>query len=129
MGADRLTSAILAFPSGQAIWTVSTQLLLYQRMQIFGTTGRIEMEIPFNAPNDRVSRIFLDDGSELGDRSAKSEEFPICNQYTIEADAFSRSVLDDTAEPVPLEDSLANMAVIDAVYRSGKTGRWEEVQR
>ena len=129
MGADRLTSAILEFPSGQAIWTVSTQLLLYQRMQIFGTTGRIEMEIPFNAPNDRVSRIFLDDGSELGDLSAKSEEFPICNQYTIEADSFSRAALDDTPEPVPLEDALANMAVIDAVYRSGKTGRWEEVQR
>jgi len=128
MKTDRLSSAILEFPSGHAIWTVSTQIALYQRMQVYGTTGRLEIRIPFNAPKDEPTRIFLDDGSRLGDASAKAEEFPICDQYTIEADAFSRAVIDDAPEPVPLEDALANMAVIDAVYRSGESGNWEEVK-
>ena len=61
MKIDRLTSAILDFPSGQSIFTCGTQLVPYQRMQFFGTQGRIEVEIPFNAPNDRPCRIFIDD--------------------------------------------------------------------
>jgi predicted dehydrogenase len=47
---DRLTSAILDFPSGQSVFTCSTQLVYYQRMQFFGTKGRIEIKIPFRRP-------------------------------------------------------------------------------
>lgn len=127
MGTDRLTSAILDFPSGQSVWTVSTQLVPYQTVQILGTEARIELQIPFNAPNDSPCKLFIDDGSQLGGASARTEEFPIRDQYTIEADAFSRAVLDNTTEPVPLEDSLENVMVLDAVYRSGESGRWENL--
>ena len=80
---DRLTSAILDFPSGQSIFTCSTQLVPYQRMQFFGTKGRIEVEIPFNAPNDRPSRILIDNGSDLFGGGVRTEEFaslrPVCD--------------------------------------------------
>jgi predicted dehydrogenase len=122
---DRLTSAMLDFESGQAIFTCSTQLVPHQRVQFFGTTGRIEMEIPFNAPKDRPTRIFVDETGELFGSGIKVEEFPIADQYTMQGDAFSRAVLEGGEVPVPLEEAIANMAVIDALFRSADTGQWE----
>jgi predicted dehydrogenase len=122
---DRLTSALLDFEAGQAIFTCSTQLVPYQRVQFFGTKGRIEMEIPFNAPKDRPTRIFIDETGELFGRGIKTEAFPTADQYTMQGDAFARAVLDNTEVPVPLEDAIANMAVIEAIFRSAETSRWE----
>ena len=89
---DRLTSAILEYPSGQAIFTCSTQNLYFQRMQFFGTEGRIDVEIPFNAPTDRPTRIFIDNSKDLFGSGLVIESFPICNQFTIQADLFSAAV-------------------------------------
>jgi predicted dehydrogenase len=125
---DRLTSAILAFPKGQAVFTCSTQLVPYQRMQILGTKGRIEVEIPFNAPNDRPCRILIDDGRDLFGGGITVETFPTCDQYTIQGDAFSRAVLEGTEVPVPLADGVKNMAVIEAVFRAAESGTWEAPQ-
>jgi predicted dehydrogenase len=126
MHIDRLTSAILEFQSGQAIFTCSTQLVPYQRVQFLGTKGRIEIEIPFNAPNDRSTRIVIDDGDLFGaDRVA--EEFPICDQYTLQGDQFSRAILEDTEVPVPLEEAIRNMRVIEAIFRSADSGLWETI--
>jgi len=122
---DRLASAILDFAPGQALFTCSTQLVPHQRMQILGTNSRIEMEIPYNIPPDRPSRIFIDDGSALAGENARMEEFPAVDQYTIQGDAFSRAIQDNEPVPVPLENALANMAVIEAVLRSGASGEWE----
>jgi len=122
---DRLASAILDFAPGQALFTCSTQLVPHQRMQILGTNSRIEMEIPYNIPPDRPSRIFIDDGSALAGQNARVEEFPAADQYTIQGDAFSRAIQDNEPVPVPLENALANMAVIEAVLRSGASGEWE----
>jgi predicted dehydrogenase len=125
MKIDRLSSAILDFPSGQAIFTCSTQLVPYQRMHFLGTKGRIEIEIPFNAPPDRPCRIFIDDGSNLSGSNIVTETFPISDQYTIQGDVFSRAVRQDSEVPVPLEDAIKNMAVIEAVFRSAESGGWE----
>jgi predicted dehydrogenase len=122
---DRLTSAILDFPSGQATFTCSTQLVPYQRMQVLGTKGRIEIEIPFNAPNDQPCRIFVDDGKDLFGGGITIETFPTCDQYTIQGDVFSRAVREGTKVPVPLTDAIKNMAVIEAIFRSVESGRWE----
>ncbi len=115
-GTDRLASAILTFPKGVAAFTVSTQLYPYQRVQIIGTMGRIEVEIPFNSPNDRACRIGLQ-------REKHQEEihFPACDQYTLQGDAFAQAILQGTPVPTPLEDALANMQAIDAV-RAAATG-------
>jgi predicted dehydrogenase len=125
---DRLTSAMLEFPSGQATFTCSTQIVPYQRMQLLGTKGRIEIEIPFNAPNDQPCRILIDDGRDLFGGGIAIETFPICDQYTIQGDAFSRAVREGTKAPVPLTDAIKNMAVIEAVFRSAESGKWETPQ-
>ena len=127
MATDRLTSAILHFPSGQSVFTCSTQAVPYQTFQILGTRGRIEMEIPFNAPPDRVTRLFVDTGADLFGAGKRTEEFPICDQYTIQGDLFSLALRGDGAVPTPLEDSVANMQAIEAVARSARSGRWETV--
>ncbi len=103
----------------------STQLVPYQRMQILGTKGRIEIEIPFNAPPDRPCRIFIDDGSDPGGHSARIEQFPVCDQYTVQGDAFSKAIREDSEVPVPLENALANMQVIEALFRSGSEASWQ----
>jgi predicted dehydrogenase len=121
---DRLTSAILEFPSGHATFTCSTQLVPYQRMQLLGTKGRIEIEIPFNAPNDRPCRIFIDDGRDLFGGGITVETFPTCDQYTIQGDVFSRAVREGGRVPVPVSDAVKNMAVIEAVFRSAESGAW-----
>jgi predicted dehydrogenase len=125
MNTDRLSSALLDYGTGHAIFTCSTQLVPFQRMQILGTKARIDMEIPYNIPPDRPSRIFIDDGSELAGRRARIEEFEASDQYTIQGDAFSRAILDNSDVPVPLENALGNMLVIEAVLKAGQSGKWE----
>ena len=120
---DRLSSGLLRFPTGQASFTCGGQLVSYQRMQIFGTAARIEVEIPFNAPPDRACRVFIDDGSSL----AETIEFPVADQYTIQADCFSDAVRGVGPVPVSLEDAVANMEVLDKLFRSAETGRWEVI--
>ena len=48
------------------------------------------------------------------------------DQYTIQGDRFSKAILEDSEVPTPLEDALKNMRVIEAIFRSAETGRWEE---
>jgi predicted dehydrogenase len=126
-GTDRLTSAILDFPGGQSIFTCGTQLVPYQRVHFLGTKGRIEIEIPFNAPKDRPTRLFIDQTGDIFGTGIVTEEFLTADQYTIQGDEFSKAVLEGGEVPVPLEDGIANMAVIEAVFQSAETGGWVEV--
>ncbi len=127
-GTDRLTSALLDFPAGHAIFTCSTQMIPYQRVQFLGTKGRIEIEIPFNAPKDRPTRIFIDETGDIFGAGIITEEFPTADQYTIQGDAFSKAVLEGGEIPVTLEDGIQNMAVIEAVFRSAEKGSWIKVE-
>jgi predicted dehydrogenase len=124
MHTDRLTSAILDFPAGHAIFTCSTQLVPYQRFHFLGSKGRIELEIPVNTPTDRPTRLFLDSGSDLFGGGIATETFPACDQYTLQGDAFSKAILNNSEVPVPVEDAIKNMAVIEALFRSGASGQW-----
>ncbi len=128
MKIDRLTSALLEFPEGHALFTCGTQLVPYQRMQFLGTTGRIEIEIPFNAPPDRPCRIFVDDGRDIFGSGISIETIPTSDQYTIQAELFSKAIQEDGEVPVSVEDAIRNMAVIDAVFRSAETRQWERPQ-
>ncbi len=128
MGTDRLTSVLLDYGTGHAAGTCSTQMVFYQRLQIFGTTGRIELPIPFNAPPDKPSRIIVDTGADLFGSGVTNIDLDICNQYTIQGDRFSQAILDGSDVPCPLEDAVKNMACIDAIFRSADSGRWEVPQ-
>jgi predicted dehydrogenase len=119
---DRLASAVLDFGTGTATFTCGTQLSPYQRVNIFGTQGRIEIEIPFNAPTNRPCKMWHE-------HDGKIEEIALaaCNQYTLQGEVFSQAVLNNTPVPTPIEDAVANMRAIEAVLQSGQNGGWAEV--
>jgi predicted dehydrogenase len=125
MQVDRLASGMLRFAAGQASFTCSGQLVPHQRMQIFGTRARIEVEIPFNAPPDSACRIYVDGGGDLAGRGRETIELPVVDQYTLQGDRFSGAIRGAGQVPVRLEDAIGNMAVIDALFRSADTRRWE----
>ena len=126
MGTDRLTSALLDFASGQAIFTCSTQLAPYQRIEFVGTSGRMELPVPVNAPADHGLILRIDSGAGLFGEGVEEEIFPVCNQYALQCQAFSRAILEDGPVPVPLENAIANMAVMQAIFRSAESGQWEQ---
>ena len=112
-GTDRLASMLLDFGDAQAIGTCGTQMVPSQRVLILGDRARLEIEIPFNAPPDRLCRIFVDDGAAPGEGGRRTIEFPACDQYTLQGDAFSRAVRGEAAPLLSLDDSVANMRVLD----------------
>ncbi|MEN3340374.1 MAG: hypothetical protein V7647_4050 [Acidobacteriota bacterium] len=124
---DRLTSLMLDFPSGQAIGTCGTQLAAGQNVTLAGTVGRLEIEIPFNAPPDRPSRLFVEHRTPEGGPAREVIEVEVCDQYTIQGDLFAHAVRRGSAAPYPLEDSVANLRVIDALLRSADTNAWVDV--
>ena len=126
---DRLASAILEFPEGHSIFTCSTQLIPYQRIHFLGTRGRIELEVPFNAPPDRPTRLFIDISGDLSGSGISTEIFPVGDQYTAQGEAFAKAVREGTDVPVSIEDAIGNMAVIEAVFESARTGQWAVPQQ
>jgi len=126
MGIDRLTSALIEFPGARHLtFVTSTQLAPQQRVTIAGTKARLEVLVPFNAPNDRPCRIVLDDGRDLFGGGATPEDVPAVDQYALQGDAFSRAVRGEQALEFPIEDAILNMRVIDATFRAGASGKWE----
>ncbi len=120
---DRLTSGILEFARGTSTFTCSTQMAPYQRVNILGSTGRIEIEIPFNAPPDQPCRIW-----HQHDGGIDEIVFDLCDQYTIQGDLISRAILDDSEVPTPLQDAVANMQLLEAIIRSAKSGAWTDLE-
>lgn len=123
---DRLASVLMDFPSGQALFAVSTQLVPYQRMHVFGTKGHLEVIIPFNAPNRRPCLVAQDKGTLLPEEIT-THSYPVADQYTLMGDAFSRAILDDGEVPVSLEDALCNTKVLTAIFDSATKGSWVQL--
>ncbi|WP_437573142.1 Gfo/Idh/MocA family protein [Sorangium sp. So ce887] len=126
-GTDRLTSGLLDYGGAHLTFTCSTQAVAYQRVNALGTRGRIEIEIPFNAPADQPCKLFLDDGSTLNCSSAQVTSTDVVDQYHLQSEAFSRAIR--TGGPVenPIAVAAGNMRVIDALFRSAESGRWEKI--
>jgi predicted dehydrogenase len=128
MGIDTLTSAVLEFPGGrQSSFTCSTRSKEYQRVHIFGTTGRIDIEIPFNIPTDRETRIYVRTGDNPPvDPAAEAIVFPAVDQYTIQAELFADAILHDAEVAVAPSDAIANMAVIERILGSPGESRQQD---
>jgi predicted dehydrogenase len=126
-GVDTLASAILEYPSGHCIFSCGMQVVGNQSMQFFGTKGRIELDVPYNARAGGKARIRIDDGRDPFGSGLTVEDTAPCDQYMLQGDEFSRAIREGTAPPVPLEDSVRNMAVIDACFRAAESARWERV--
>ena len=116
---DRICSGILDFVQGTSTFTCSTQLVPYQRVNVFGTKGRIEIEIPFNAPPDKPCKMLFQNNEII-----EEIEIKICDQYTIQGDLFSLAVLNNEKVPTPIEDAVANMKVLEAVIQSAEKEEW-----
>ena len=126
---DRLDSAILDFPSGRCTFTCGTQLVYHQRMDFQGTRGRIEINVPLNPPIDRPSQILIDDGRDLLGGGVTVETIPACDQFTLQVDLFSKAIRGDGEVPISIEDAILNVAVIEAIFRSAESERWERPTR
>jgi predicted dehydrogenase len=118
---DRMASGILDFTTGTSTFTCSTQLMPYQRVNILGTEGRIEIEIPFNAPTAAATRIWL----HVKNVTEETVFEPV-DQYTLQGDLFSQAILNKALVPTPLQDAVNNMKVIEAVFASAASGAWKE---
>ena len=116
---DRICSGILDFVQGTSTFTCSTQLVPYQRVNVFGTKGRIEIEIPFNAPPDKPCKMLFQNNEII-----EEIEIKICDQYTIQGDLFSLAVLNNEKVPTPIEDAVENMKVLEAVIQSAEKEEW-----
>jgi len=119
---DRLASAILEFPSGQAVFTCSTQLVAYQRMQFLGTTGGSRSRYRLMRRRIGLAGYLLMMGRDVFGAGIRIETIPVCDQYTVQEMRFSRAIREGSDVPVPLEDAIGNMAVIEAVFRAGESG-------
>ena len=125
---DRLTSALVDFGSGRHLdFTVSTQCSPYQRVHLCGTKGRIEIQIPVNAPQDAKTTLSIDDGSSLAGAGVRTETLPESDQYRLQGEVFSRAVRGEISLPYGIEDAIHGMRVIDALFRSEASRRWEAI--
>jgi predicted dehydrogenase len=125
---DRVTSGLLAFPGGgQLTFCSALQLASYQRVVVLGSQGRIEVLVPFTPQKDYACRIIIDSGASLDGSSAVFEQFPAVDQYALQCDQAAAVMRGEAAQEFPIEDAIANMRVIDALYRSGASGQWESL--
>jgi predicted dehydrogenase len=135
-GCDALTSAMLDFGTGQASFVVGTQHVPYQRVHVFGTKGHLEVEIPFNAPNDRPCKVYVDDGfvgapdftvKQSSDERREVLTAPVANHYTRQSQAFSEAIRMGKPLKNDMQSAVGNMRVIDAIFRAAESQRWENV--
>ena len=124
-GTDRTISALLDFGSGRRlVFTASTQCVPYQRVQVVGEKKRIEVHIPFNAPAGKRTDLLIDDGSALDGGAIATSTIDACDQYGLQGDAFSLAIRTQTPSPWGVDDAVANMRVIDALFASERSGAW-----
>ncbi|NBC27516.1 MAG: Gfo/Idh/MocA family oxidoreductase [Bacteroidetes bacterium] len=107
-GIDRLTSGLMSFGSGSSVFTCSTQAHNDQYVNVYGTEGMIELDQPFNPDFSQETTFRM-----VNSAGTSIESFAPCNHFTLQADAFSECISSNTPPPLSLEDSIANMAVID----------------
>ena len=124
-GVDILAAAMLEFPTGHSIFSCGMQLSPSQQVALMGGKGRISFDVPWSPYTDRATRLIIDRSEQLEEPMVETVAFEPCNQYTLLAEGFSRAIREGGPAPLPLEDSVKNMAVLDALARSAASGKWE----
>jgi predicted dehydrogenase len=120
MGIDVLTSGILDFPSGVATFTCTTRAEPDQRVHVYGTEGRISIGIPFNIPPDAPTHVSISAGGDPPVRpDTEVLEFGPADPYRVQAERFATAVLDGSPVPIPPSDAVANLRVIEELFRVG----------
>lgn len=119
---DRLSSGMLDFGEARSLFTVATQSQPFQGVEVLGTGGTIVVHLPFNAYPDVPERVTVTTG--VGTRTI---DFPIADQYALEFDEMSRAIREGGPVPTDPQDAIDNQKVLDALFRSEKSGAWEKV--
>ena len=125
---DRLASVLADFGKGRQLnFVVSTQIAGHQKVQVLGSKAKLEITIPFNPAPDERTAITIDTGAPFDGSLARREILPACDQYTEQAEAFALAVLGEKPLPWGIEDAIASMKVLDAIFTSEKTNAWAKV--
>lgn len=123
---DRLSTVVLEFPSGPVSFTIATQMVPYQNFQFFGTEKMMEVNIPFNTPDFRAMSIRVNSGN-IHESPQVAESFSPENQYTRQADAFSRAILNGEPFAGSLDNAEKNLRVMEAIFKSARNGSWVDI--
>ncbi|TAL09980.1 MAG: Gfo/Idh/MocA family oxidoreductase [Chloroflexota bacterium] len=116
-GVDVMTSGLLEFEDGVSTFTCSTRAEDDQRVHIYGTEGRISLDIPFNIPPHLPVSIRLAQGGDPPVAPAiETLTFDAADQYAIQAGLLAAAVLDSRPVPVPPSDAIANLRVIERLF-------------
>lgn len=122
---DRIASVIADFGGGRQLnFTVSTQLVSAQSVEIMGDKGRLEISIPYNAPTDTPTSLLVDHGHSPDANLTRREIIPACDQYTEQAENFALSVLGERPLDYGIDDAILSMNVLDAIFESEKSDSW-----
>ncbi len=124
-GVDIATSGVLEFGDRIATFGCSTRTEPDQRVDIYGTRGRVRIEIPFNIPFDRPTRVFVTAGGEPPVApETVTLDFPAVNEYTLQAEAFAAAVIDGAAMPDTGTAVAHNIKVIERVFAATGPSGW-----
>lgn len=124
-GTDRHASVRVDFGDVELTFHVSTQLAARQAIAFHGDAGYVELAAPFNSNLHEGDEVRLHDRDHAAMRTFR---YTGIDQYALQAEAFAAAALrGDASGTFPLEDSMRNQRVIDAIRRAGDTGRWEEL--
>jgi predicted dehydrogenase len=123
LGTDRCASGVLDFGDDrQMTFTVATQAARWQWLALVGTAGRIEIEVPVNAPAERPCRHLVANAD--GERWIT---LPPVDQYQLQVEHFSHRVRTQRPDASGLDDARAQARVIDALFAAAASGRFETV--
>lgn len=127
-GTDVVTGGMLDFGGGRHLtFSVSTQLARAQQLTIWGPDARLTIPVPYNAQPDEPNVFFIDNGESLTGATAKHHVMDLSDQYTRITEDFSRAILGEIPLPYDMNDARANMRIIDALFRSEASGKWETI--
>ena len=119
---DILSSGVLDFGAAQSVFTVGTQTYSWQKVDVIGSGGEMRVHVPFNAYPDTPLQVSV--STAVGEREVRTEN---ADQYQRMFEGFSRAVRGEIPVPTPPQDAINNMKVLDALFRSEKSGTWEKV--
>jgi predicted dehydrogenase len=129
---DRLTSALLDYGDAHASLTVASQAgpaawATHQQLTVLGARGWLRMNFPFAQARPVACRIEIGDQSSVGALPTTVQDFAPANQYALQVERFSRRVLGAPVPTWPIEDALATLRTIEAIFAAARDGSWQTV--
>lgn len=115
-GVDMMASGLVEFPDDVSLlFDCGMWANFRNTLEIVGTKGRIEIPHAFLTADEQQSAYFLHD-----DSGVKEMQAAYLDSYALQADAMAQAIYGEQPLPFPLEDSVANMKVLEACLKSAE---------